>query len=338
MLSKLKNLFSNDIGIDLGTANSLVHVRDRGIVLREPSVVAMREETGEVIAIGSAAKAMLGKTPKGIRAIRPMKDGVIADFDLAEAMLRCFISKVHSGKLISARVLVAVPSGITEVERRAVKDSALHAGAREVRTIEQPLASAIGAGLPVDDPSGSMIVDIGGGTCEIAIISLGGIVASRSLRVGGDEFNEAIANYVKKAYNLEIGERTAEEIKIQIGSAYPLEQELTMEIRGLDLATELPKIQVIHSEEVREALKEPLTSILKAIRSTFNSCKGDPAHSQIAADLADRGIVIAGGGALLRNIHKLISEETNLPVVAAEEPLCAVANGTGEALRNFELF
>jgi rod shape-determining protein MreB and related proteins len=317
MLSQLKSLFTNDIGIDLGTANSLVYVRDRGIVLREPSVVAVHKETGEVVAIGSAAKAMLGKTPEGIRAIRPMKDGVIADFEVTEAMLRCFIQKVHHRKLISARVLVAVPSGITEVERRAVKDSALHAG----------------VGMPVEEPAANMIVDIGGGTCEIAIISLKGMVSSRSLRVGGDEFNEAIIAHMKRAYNLLIGERMAEEIKIRIGSAYPLDQELTMEVKGLDLGKGLPKTTNIRSEEIREALQEPLSSILESVRITLERCP-----PQLAADLVDRGIMMAGGGALLRNINKLISDETGLPVHIADDPLSAVAEGTGRALQNFHLF
>ena len=333
MLSQLKSLFTNDIGIDLGTANSLVYVRDRGIVLREPSVVAVDKETGAVQAIGSTAKAMLGKTPENIRAIRPMKDGVIADFEVTEAMLRCFIQKVHHKKLISARVLVAVPSGITEVERRAVKDSALHAGAREVQTIDQPLASAIGVGMPVEEPAANMIVDIGGGTCEIAIISLKGMVSNRSLRVGGDEFNDAIVAHMKRAYNLLIGERMAEEIKIRIGSAYPLDEELTMEVKGLDLGKGLPKTTTIRSEEIRESLQEPLSSILEAVRITLEQCP-----PQLAADLVDRGIMMAGGGAMLRNINKLISDETGLPVHIAEDPLSAVAMGTGLALENFHLF
>ena len=333
MLSQLKSLFSNDIGIDLGTANSLVYVRDHGIVLREPSVVAVRKETGEVVAIGSEAKAMLGKTPEGIRAIRPMKDGVIADFEVTEAMLRYFIARAHKRKLIAARVLVAVPSGITEVEKRAVKDSALHAGAREVQTIDQPLASAIGVGLPVEEPSANMIVDIGGGTCEIAIISLKGMVSSRSLRVGGDEFNDAIVGHMKRAYNLLIGERMAEEIKIRIGSAYPLDQELTMEVKGLDLGKGLPKTVTIRSEEIRESLQEPLSRILEEVRITLERCP-----PQLAADLVDRGIMMAGGGALLRNINKLLSDDTGLPVHIADDPLSAVAMGTGMALEHFSFF
>src|SRR6266699_475817 len=320
MLAQFKSLFSNDIGIDLGTANSLVYVRDRGIVLREPSVVAIQAGTTNVLAVGEEAKRMLGRTPGNIVAIRPMKDGVIADFEITEAMLRHFIQKVHHRKLIAPRVVVAVPSGITEVEKRAVKDSATHAGAREVYLIEQPMASAIGVGLPVHDPAGNMIVDIGGGTCEIAIISLAGIVFSRSLRVGGDEFDETIVAYMKRAYNLMIGERTAEEIKIRIGSSFPLEQELTMEVKGRDLSAGLP-----------EALKEPLTSILESIRITLERCP-----PELAADLVDRGIVMAGGGSLLRGIDRLVAEETGLPVHIADDPLTAVAEGTGRVLQELQ--
>src|SRR5213596_1349705 len=264
MFNRFLNYFSTDIGIDLGTANTLVYVRDRGIVLREPSVVAIQTGTSHVLAVGEEAKRMLGRTPGNIQAIRPMKDGVIADFEITEAMLRYFISKVHNRRAgIKPRVIVAVPSGITEVEKRAVKDSATHAGAREVYLIEQPMASAIGVGLPVHEPAGNMIVDIGGGTCEIAIISLAGIVISRSLRVGGDEFDDTIVAHMKRAYNLMIGERTAEEIKIRIGSAFPLEQELTMEVKGRALSAGVPKTLTIRSEEIREALQEPLTSTLE---------------------------------------------------------------------------
>lgn len=331
MFAQLKALFSNDIGIDLGTANSLVYVRDRGIVLREPSVVAIQAGTNNVLAVGEEAKRMLGRTPGNIIAIRPMKDGVIADFDITGAMLRHFIMRVHHRKLIPPRVVVAVPSGITEVERRAVKDSVTNAGAREVYLIEQPMASAIGVGLPVHEPAGNMIVDIGGGTCEMAIISLAGIVFSRSLRVGGDEFDETIIAHMKRAHNLMIGERTAEEIKIRIGSAYPLETELTMEVRGRDLSTGLPKTVTVRSEEIREALKEPLSSILEAIRITLERCP-----PELAADLVDRGIVLAGGGALLRGIDRLIAEETYLPVHVADDPLSAVAEGTGRVLQELE--
>ena len=331
MLTQLKGLFSNDIGIDLGTANSLVFVRDQGIVLREPSVVAIQAGTNKLLAVGEEARKMLGRTPSNIVAIRPMKDGVIADFEITEAMLRHFIQKVHYRKLIAPRVVVAVPSGITEVEKRAVKDSATHAGAREVYLIEQPMASAIGVGLPVHEPAGNMIVDIGGGTCEIAIISLAGIVFARSLRVGGDEFNETIVAHMKRAYNLMIGERTAEEIKIRIGSAFPLDEELTMEVKGRDLGSGLPKTLAICSEEVREALKEPLTSILESIRITLERCP-----PELASDLVDRGIVVAGGGALLRGIDRLIAEETGLPVHVGDDPLTAVAEGTGRVLQELQ--
>ena len=331
MFAQLKSLFSNDIGIDLGTANSLVYVRDRGIVLREPSVVAIQAGTTNVLAVGEEAKRMLGRTPGNIVAIRPMKDGVIADFEITEAMLRYFIQKVHHRKLIAPRVVVAVPSGITEVERRAVKDSVTHAGAREVYLIEQPMASAIGVGLPVQEPAGNMIVDIGGGTCEIAIISLAGIVFSHSLRVGGDEFDETIVAYMKRAYNLLIGERTAEEIKIRIGSAYPLEQELNMETKGRDLGTGLPKTITIRSEEIRDALKDPLNSILESIRLTLEKCP-----PELSGDLVDRGIVMAGGGALLRGIDRLVAKETGLPVHIADDPLSAVAEGTGRVLQELQ--
>src|SRR5881296_189136 len=332
MFAQLKSLFSNDIGIDLGTANSLVYVRDQGIVLREPSVVAIQTGTSHVLAVGEEAKRMLGRTPGNIQAIRPMKDGVIADFEITEAMLRYFITKVHNRRYgVKPRVIVAVPSGITEVEKRAVKDSATHAGAREVYLIEQPMASAIGVGLPVHEPAGNMIVDIGGGTCEIAIISLAGIVFSRSLRVGGDEFDETIVAHMKRAYNLMIGERTAEDIKIRIGSAFPLEQELTMEVKGRDLSAGLPKTLTIRSEEIREALQEPLSSILESVRITLERCP-----PELSADLVDRGIVMAGGGALLRGIDRLVAEETGLPVHIADDPLSAVAEGTGRVLQELQ--
>jgi rod shape-determining protein MreB len=331
MFAQLKSLFSNDIGIDLGTANSLVYVKDRGIVLREPSVVAIQAGTTNVLAVGEEAKRMLGRTPGNIVAIRPMKDGVIADFEITEAMLRHFIQKVQHRKLIAPRVVIAIPSGITEVEKRAVKDSAMHAGARDVILIDQPMASAIGVGLPVHEPAGNMIVDIGGGTCEIAIISLAGIVFSRSLRVGGDEFDETIVAHMKRAYNLMIGERTAEEIKIRIGSAFPLEQELTMDVKGRDLSSGLPKTLTIRSEEIREALQEPLTSILESIRITLERCP-----PELSADLVDRGLVMAGGGSLLRGIDRLVAEETGLPVHLADDPMSAVAEGTGRVLEQLE--
>lgn len=331
MFGRIKSFFSNDIGIDLGTANSLVYVKDRGIVLREPSVVAVQAGTQNVLAVGNEAKRMLGRTPGSIVAIRPMKDGVIADFDITESMLRHFIQKVNDRKLIPPRVVVAVPSGITEVERRAVKDSAMHAGAREVYLIEQPMASAIGVGLPVHDPAGNMIVDIGGGTCEIAIISLAGIVISRSLRVGGDEFDETTMGYMKRAYNLMIGERTAEEIKKEIGSAYPLEEELSIEVKGRDLGSGLPKTITVRSEEIRDALREPLASLMESIRITLERCP-----PELAADLVDRGIVVSGGGALLRGIDRLISQETGLPVRIAQDPLTGVVEGTGRVLQELE--
>lgn len=332
MFSQLKNLFSNDIGIDLGTANSLVYVRDRGIVLREPSVVAVQAGTNIVRAVGEEAKRMLGRTPGNIVAIRPMKDGVIADFEITEAMLRYFIQKAQDRKLIPPRVVVAIPSGITGVEKRAVQDSVTHAGAREVYLIEQPMASAIGVGLPVDEPAANMIVDIGGGTCEIAIISLAGIVFSRSLRVGGDEMDETIIAHMKRAHNLMIGERTAEEIKIRIGSAYPLDEELRMEVKGRDLSTGLPKTVTVRSEEIREALQEPLSAILESIRLTLERCP-----PELAGDLVDRGMVLAGGGALLRGIDKLIAQETGLPIHIADDPMSAVARGTGRVLEELHL-
>ncbi len=328
MFGKLFGFLSSDIGIDLGTANTLVFVKDQGIVLREPSVVAVKSGTSEVLAVGDDAKRMLGRTPGNIVAIRPMKDGVIADFDVTEAMLRHFISKVHKKSgLVRPRVVIAVPSGITEVEKRAVKESALQAGAREVYMIEEPMAAAIGVGMPVQDASGNMIVDIGGGTTEVAIISLAGIVYSRSVRVAGDELDEAIVQYMKRAYSLMIGERTAEEIKIRIGSAYPIEKELTMEVKGRDMVAGLPKTITITSQEVREALIEPLKTIVDAVRVTLERCP-----PELSADLVDRGIVLAGGGALLRGFDKLLQEETGLPVHIADDPLSAVGEGTGKVL------
>ena len=331
MLDGIKGLFSNDIGIDLGTANSLVFLKDKGIVLREPSVVAIQSGTKNVLAVGSEAKAMLGRTPGNIEAIRPMKDGVIADFDITEAMLRYFIQKVHHRKLVQPRVVVAVPSGITEVERRAVEDSVTHAGASEFYPIKQPLAAAIGAGLPVAEPAGNMVVDIGGGTAEIAVISLANIVQCTSLRVGGDKFDGAITSHMKRAHNLMIGERTAEEIKLKIGSAFPLDEEMTMEVKGRDLSQGLPRTLSVRSEEIRDALKEPLSSILEAIRQILEQCP-----PELSGDLVDRGIVIAGGGALLRGIDRLISKETQLPVTIADDPLISVANGTGRVLQDID--
>ncbi|HZL47015.1 MAG TPA: rod shape-determining protein [Opitutaceae bacterium] len=328
MASNLFGYFSNDIGIDLGTANTLVYVKDKGIVLREPSVVAISTSTRKVLAVGEEAKRMLGRTPGNIQAIRPMKDGVIADFDITEAMLRYFIRKVHSNAFrIAPRVIIAIPSGITEVEKRAVKESATHAGAREVLTIEEPMAAAIGVGLPVDEPAANMIVDIGGGTTEIAIISLAGVVFSKSIRVAGDELDNAIINYMKRAYNLLIGERSAEEIKIRIGSAYPLEEELAMEVKGRDSVAGLPKTIHVTSQEIREALGDTITAIVDAVRYALERCP-----PELSADLVDRGFVMAGGGSLIRNIDRLLSEKTGLPVTVAEDPLSAVANGTGVVL------
>ena len=328
MWSNFRTLFSNDIGIDLGTANTLVYVKDRGIVLREPSVVAIQEGTKRILAVGEEAKRMLGRTPGNIVAIRPMKAGVIADFEITEAMLRYFIKKIHNRrKMVRPRIIIAVPSDITEVEKRAVKDSALHAGAREVFLIEEPMAAAIGVGLPVQEPAGNMIVDIGGGTTEVALISLAGIVFSRTVRVGGDEMDECIVQYMKRVYNLMIGERTAEEIKMTMGSAYPVGEETSIEVKGRDLVAGLPKTLTITSEEIREALQEPVSSIIDAIRITLERCP-----PELAADLVDRGMILAGGGSLLAGIDKLIAEQTGLPVHVADDPLSAVAEGTGVVL------
>jgi rod shape-determining protein MreB len=332
MFNRLIGMFSNDIGIDLGTANTLVYVKDRGIVLREPSVVAIQSGTKRILAVGEEAKRMLGRTPVNITAIRPMKAGVIADFEITEAMLRHFINKVHNRrKLVRPRIVIAVPSDITEVEKRAVKDSATHAGAREVYLIEEPMAAAIGVGLPVQEPAGNMIVDIGGGTTEVALISLAGIVFSRSVRVGGDEMDQCIVEYMKRVYNLMIGERTAEEIKMKMGSAYPVGEETTMEVKGRDQVAGLPKTLTITSEEIREALQEPVSSIVDGIRFTLERCP-----PELSADLVDRGMVLAGGGALLRGLDKLIAEQTGLPVHVADDPLSAVAEGTGVVLNELD--
>jgi len=332
MWNSFLGLFSNDIGIDLGTANTLVYVKDRGIVLREPSVVAIQQGTKRILAVGEEAKRMLGRTPGNIVAVRPMKSGVIADFEITEAMLRYFIKKIHNRrKMVRPRIIIAVPSDITEVEKRAVKDSATHAGAREVFLIEEPMAAAIGVGLPVQEPAGNMIVDIGGGTTEVALISLAGIVFSRTVRVGGDEMDECIIQYMKRVYNLMIGERTAEEIKISMGSAYPVDEEISMEIKGRDLVAGLPKTLTIASEEIREALQEPVSSIIDAIRITLERCP-----PELSADLVDRGMILAGGGALLTGIDKLIAEQTGLPVHLADDPLSAVAEGTGVVLNELD--
>ncbi len=327
MWRNLLGLFSNDIGIDLGTANTLVYSKDKGIVLREPSVVAIHSATRRVLAVGNEAKKMLGRTPGNITAIRPMKDGVIADFDITEAMLRYFIKKVQTAKIIPPRVVIAIPSGITEVEKRAVKESATHAGAREVMLLEEPMAAAIGVGLPVEEPAANMIVDIGGGTTEVAIISLAGIVYAKSIRVGGDELDAAIINYMKRAYNLLIGERTGEEIKLRIGSANTLDEEMTIEVKGRDSVAGLPKTIMISSQEIREALADTVSAIVEAVRSALERCP-----PELSADLVDRGFVLAGGGALLRGIDRLLCERTGLPVTIADDPLSAVANGTGAVL------
>ncbi|MBU0683493.1 MAG: rod shape-determining protein [Candidatus Omnitrophota bacterium] len=324
----LLGLFSSDMGIDLGTASTLVYLKNEGIVLCEPSVVAIEAGTSNVLAVGEEAKRMLGRTPGNIVAIRPMRDGVIADFEIAESMLRYFIKKVHnSRRLVRPRMVIAVPSGITEVEKRAVKDSALHAGAREVYMLEEPVAASIGVGLPIQEPSGNMIIDIGGGTTEMAVISLAGVVFSKSIRIGGDEMDDAIINYLKRTYNLMVGERTAEEVKIRIGSGYPMEEEMTMDVRGRDLVAGLPKMFNITSEEVREALSEPIAQIVEAVRITL-----ERTPPELSADLIEKGLILAGGGSLLRGLDKLIAEETNLPVHLADDPLTAVALGTGKVL------
>lgn len=328
-LNRFRGVFSNDIGIDLGTANTLLYVRGKGIVLAEPSVVAVDSTTNEVLAVGHKAKAMLGKTHQKIQAVRPMKDGVIADFEIAEGMLKALIQSVTPSRtLFRPKILIAVPSGITGVEKRAVEDSALHAGAQEVILIEEPMAAAIGVDLPVHEPSASMIIDIGGGTTEIAIISLGGVVESRSLRIAGDEFDECIINYMRRTYNLMIGPRTAEDIKMTIGSAYPLgDNELEMEVRGRDQVAGLPVTKKINSVEIRECLAEPLQQIIEAIRLLLE--KTPP---ELAADLFERGMVMAGGGALMKGLDKLLMKETGLPVTIAPNPLLAVCLGTGKAL------
>jgi rod shape-determining protein MreB len=316
------------MGIDLGTATTLVYVKGQGIVLCEPSVVAIQKGSNHVLAVGEEAKRMLGRTPGSIVAIRPMKDGVIADFEITEAMLRYFIRRVHNRrKFVRPRMVIAIPSGITEVEKRAVKDSAEHAGAREVFLVEEPVAAAIGVGLPIHEPSGNMIIDIGGGTTEMAVISLAGIVFSKSIRIGGDEMDDAIIQHLKKTYNLMVGERTAEEIKIKIGSGYPLEEELTMEVRGRDLVAGLPKMITVTSEEIREALSEPIAQVVEAVRITLE--KTPP---ELSADLIEKGIVLAGGGSLLRGMDRLLAEETGLPVHISNDPITAVALGTGTVL------
>ena len=320
------------MAVDLGTANTLVYVRGRGIVLSEPSVVAIDHRTNEVHAVGIEAKRMLGRTPGNISAIRPLKDGVIADFDVTEQMLKHFIRKVHQNRWAHPRVVVCVPSGVTGVEKRAVVEATYSAGAREAQLIEEPMAAAIGAGLPVGEPTGSMIVDIGGGTSEVAVISLGGIVVAQSIRVGGDELDEAIINYVKREYKLMIGNQTAEEVKLEIGSAYPLREEVQAEIRGRDMISGLPKTVVLSSEDVRTALEEPLQQIIDAVKSTL-----DKTPPELASDIMDRGIMLAGGGSLLQGLDERLRQETEMPIHIAESPLTCVAVGSGRALEEFEV-
>lgn len=324
LFHRLNMRFGRDIGIDLGTANTLVHVGGKGIILREPSVVAINKDSGEVLAVGEDAKRMLGRTPANIVATRPLKDGVIADFEQTEHMLRHFIGKATKRFLMRVTVVVGIPSGVTEVERRAVIEASRNAGATQAFVIEEPMAAAFGAGLPVDEPAGSMIVDIGGGTTEVAVISLGGIVHSRSIRIAGDELDDAIISYVRRAYNLYIGDRTAEQTKIEIGSAYTLDQELQITIKGRDLVSGLPRSAVISSEEVRLAIQEPVNAIVEAIKLTLEATP-----PELAADAMDNGICLAGGGALLRGLDKLIHRETGMPVIIARDPLSCVAVGTG---------
>jgi len=321
-----------DMAVDLGTANTLVYVRGRGIVLSEPSVVAIDQRSGEVHAVGVEAKRMLGRTPGTIAAIRPLKDGVIADFDVTEQMLRHFIQKVHQHRFAHPRVVVCVPSGVTGVEKRAVEEATLSAGARQAYLIEEPMAAAIGAGLPIAEPAGNMIVDIGGGTSEVAVISLGGIVVSQSLRVGGDEMDDAIINHVKKEYKLLIGQQTAEEIKLEIGSAHPLREEIQAVVRGRDLLTGLPKTVILSSDEVRHALDEPVGQIIDAIKQTL-----DKTPPELAADIIDRGLMLAGGGSLLGGLDERLRQETHMPVHVAESPLTCVAVGSGRSLEEFEV-
>jgi rod shape-determining protein MreB len=326
---------SNDLAIDLGTANTLVFAKGKGIVLREPSVVAVRQDgrTSKVLAVGKEAKMMLGRTPGNITAIRPIRDGVIADFEVTEAMLRYFINKVHNRRtLVHPRIIISVPSGITQVERRAVRESAESAGAREVYLVEEPMAAAIGAGLPITEPTGNMIVDIGGGTTEVAVISLSGVVFSKSVRVGGDKMDEAIIQYIKRKYNLLVGERTAELIKITIGSAYPSSEIQTMEIKGRDLVAGVPKTVEISDEEIRDSLLEPINQVVEAVRIGLERCP-----PELASDIVDKGIVLAGGGALLRNLDVLLREETGLPIMLADDPLTAVVMGAGKVLDELSL-
>lgn len=337
MFDKILNWFSNDLAIDLGTANTLIFAKDRGIIVNEPSVVAVQDgarEANRILAVGREAKEMLGRTPGSIRAIRPMKDGVIADFEITQIMLKYFIQKSMTGsKIVKPRIIICIPFGITQVEKRAVKESAEQAGAREVYLIEEPMAAAIGAGLPITEATGSMIVDIGGGTTEVAIISLGGIVFSKSIRVAGDKFDEVITSYIKKKYSLLIGERTAEAIKMSIGNAYPFDEEVkTFEVKGRDLIAGAPKVIEITSDEVREALSDPIFDIIEAIKLSL-----EKAPPELAADIVDNGILLAGGGSLLANLDILIKEKTGLPVSLAEDPLTCVVMGCGKVLDNISL-
>ncbi|MFO0613712.1 MAG: rod shape-determining protein [Polyangiaceae bacterium] len=332
----VQGLFSNDLAIDLGTATTLIYVRGKGIVSCEPSVVAVqRDQRGgkKVLAVGREAKDMLGRTPHHIQAVRPLRDGVIADFEITEAMLRYFIARASNRRtLVKPRIVICVPFGITEVEKRAVKESAESAGAREVYLIEEPMAAAIGAGLPITEPSGNMVVDIGGGTTEVAVISLAGIVYSQSVRVAGDKMDEAITGYIKRKYNMAIGEQTAERIKITAGNAYPLEQPITMEVKGRDMVAGIPKTVLVNSDEVRESLAEPINSIVEAVLVAL-----ERTPPELAADIVDKGVVLTGGGALLKNLDVLLREETGLPVMVCDDPISAVVLGSGKALEHLEL-
>ncbi len=327
------SLFSNDIAIDLGTANTLVYVKGKGIVLNEPSIVAFERSTKKIIAIGNQAKEMQGREHKEIRVVRPMRDGVIADFEIAEAMIKAFIKKVSSGAFSTRRIVIAVPSGVTEVEKRAVRDAAEHAGAKEVHLIAEPMAAAIGVGLEVDAPIGNMIVDIGGGTTEIAVIALSGIVHEESIRIAGDEMNNAIMQFFKKNYNLLIGERTGEIIKCEVGSAVPLKEELTIQVKGRDLVGGIPKTTEVSSVEIREALNENINQIIEAIKQTL-----ERTPAELSSDLVERGIMLSGGGALLKGLDERIRMETKLPVHVADDPLTAVVRGTGRAIENINKY
>ena len=332
VLSSFSSIMGRDMAVDLGTANTLVYLAGEGIVLNEPSVVAVNVNDGRPVAVGAEAKRMIGRTPAHIKAIRPLKDGVIADFDICEKMLRYFIQKVHQRKWAKPRMVICVPSGITPVEQRAVQEAAEMAGARKpARIIGEPMAAAIGAGLPVHEPTGNMIVDIGGGTTEVAVISLGGVVTSQSIRVGGDELDDAIIQFIKKEYSLALGERTAEEVKVALGSAWPLEEELHAEIRGRDLVTGLPKTIVTSTDEIREAIDEPVSAIVDAVKVTL-----DKTPPELAADIMEQGIVLTGGGALLHGLDARLQEETGMPIVVARDALNCVAIGSGQCLEEFE--